>query len=125
MPQVYNATPRDVKDAAHSIVKAFIRDPFNTYFYNLMQDPDNPPCGTEEMMAIHIYGNLLTDLVLVADDGDRRCAGVALWTPPRVHPIGWFEWGMKFLHAAYTHIMGSLYYTNRGMNRQVLLHQNV
>jgi hypothetical protein len=123
MSQVYTATPADVKDAAHTIVRAFIRDPFNVYFYNLMPDQSNPPCGTEEMMAIHIYNKILTDLVLVVDDEDRKCAGVALWMPPRFEPLGWFEWGAKWIHSVYGGIMGHFYYRDRGINRQVVLLQ--
>ena len=119
MPQVYIATPADVKDAAHTVVKAFIGDPFNAFFYNLMPDQSNPPWGTEEMMALGIQNNLLTDLVLVVDDGNRKCAGVALWTPPRFDPTGWVEWGAKLIHSAYSGIMGYLYYRNRGINRAV------
>lgn len=120
MPQVYVATPAEVKDAAHTIVKAFIHDPFNAFFYNLMPDQSNPPRGTEEMMAIHIHNKTLTDLVLVVDDGDRKCAGVALWIPPRFEPLGWFEWGVKWIHSVYGGVMGHLYYRNRGINRQVV-----
>jgi hypothetical protein len=120
MPQVYNATPADVKDAAHTIVKAFISDPFNVYFYNLMLDQNNPPWGTEEMMAIHIHNSLFTDIVLVLDDEERKCAGVAMWTPPRLEPLGWMEWGAKLIHSTYGGLMGLLYYRNRGINRIVL-----
>jgi hypothetical protein len=120
MHRVYAATPNDVKNAAHTIVRAFIRDPFNAYFYNLMPDPDNPPRGTEEMMAINVYGNVLTDLVLVVDDGDRECAGVALWTPPRLGSLGWFEWGARWIHTVYGGFMDRFYYRNRGINRAVL-----
>jgi hypothetical protein len=119
MPRVYTATPADVKYASHTVVKAFIRDPFNAYFYNLMADQANPPWGTEEMMAIHIQNKLFTDLVLVVDDDNRKCAGVALWTPPRREPLGWMEWGLKLLHSAYGDLMGYLYYRNRGVNRRV------
>ena len=120
MPRVYSATPADVKYAAHTVVKAFTRDPFNAYFYNLMPDQANPPWGTEEMMAIHIQNKLFTDLVLVVDDGNRKCAGVALWAPPRTEPLGWIEWGVKLLHSAYGSLMGHLYYRHRGVNRRVL-----
>jgi hypothetical protein len=120
MPRVYCATPSDVKSAAHTVVKAFIRDPFNAYFYNLMADQGNPPWGTEEMMEIHIQNNLFTNLVLVVDDGNRKCAGVALWAPPRTEPLGWIDWGAKLLHSAYGGLMGYLYYRNRGVNRKVL-----
>lgn len=122
MPQVYAATPADVKDAAHTVVKAFIRDPFNAYFYNFMPDQSNPPWGTEEMMALNIHNNLLTDIVLVVDDGNRKCAGVALWTPPRFEPLGWIERVIKLIHSAYGGLMGYLYYRNRGINRAVCLY---
>ena len=119
MPLVHAASSADVKDAAFTVVKAFIRDPFNTYFYNLVPDQMNPPWGTEEMMALNIHTYLLTDIVLVADDGSRKCAGVALWTPPRFEALGWIEWGVKLLHSAYGGLMGYLYYRNRGINREV------
>ena len=121
MPRVYTAAPADVKPAAHTIVRAFIRDPFNVYFYNLMPDQSNPPQGTEEMMAIHIQNKLFTDLVLVVDDDDRKCAGVALWTPPRFEPIGWIEWGIKLLHSYYGNFVGAIMYRNRGINKPVSL----
>lgn len=117
--QVYNATPADVKAAADTIVKAFIGDPFNAYFYNLMPDPNTPPWGTEQLMQMHIYNKLFTDLVLVVDDGNQPCAGVALWTPPRFQPIGWIEWGGKLLHSAYSELLACLYYRNTGKNREV------
>ena len=119
MPQVYDATSADVKNAAHTVVKAFIRDPFNAYFYNLMPDQNNPPSGTEEMMALNIHNNLWTDLVLVVDDGGRKCAGVALWTIPRFKPLGWIEWGAKLLQSSYGELMDYFYYRNRGINRAV------
>jgi hypothetical protein len=121
MPQVYAATPADVRDAARTIVKAFIRDPFNAYFYNYIPDQSNPPWGTEEMMALNIRNNLLTDIVLVVDDGNRKCAGVALWTPPRFEPLGWIEWCAKLIYSAYGGLMGYFYYRNRGINRAVCL----
>lgn len=119
MYQVYIATHADVKDAAQTVVSAFIHDPFNAYFYNLMPDQSNPPWGTKEMVALGIHNNLLTDLVLVVDDGNRKCAGVALWTLPRFEPLGWVEWGAKLIHSAYSVLMGFLYYRNRGINRAV------
>lgn len=119
IPQVYKASSGDVKDAASTIVKAFINDPFNAYFYNLMPDPEHPPYGTEEMMAHHIRNELLTELVLVADDRERSCAAVALWDPPRRKALGWFRWTLKKLHKAYTNLLGLLYYRNRGVNRKV------
>jgi hypothetical protein len=123
MPQVHKATSVDVKDAANTIVKAFIHDPFNAYFYNLMPDPGKPPHGTEEMMAHHIRNELLTELVLVADDGEKKSAAVALWEPPRPKSIGWFKWTIKTLHKAYTGFLGLLYYRNRGVNRKVGIRQ--
>lgn len=119
-PQVYSAAPADVKAAADTIVNAFIGDPFNAFFYNLMPDPNNPPWGTERVMQMHIYNKLFTDLVLVVDDGSRPCAGVALWTPPRFKPIGWIEWGAKLLHYAYSEMLSYLYYRNTGKNKEVL-----
>jgi hypothetical protein len=119
MPQVYKATSVDVKDAANTIVKAFIHDPFNAYFYNLMPDQGKPPHGTEEMMAHHIRNELLTELVLVADDGEKKSAAVALWEPPRPKPLGWWRWTIKTLHKLYTGLLGLLYYRNRGVNRKV------
>jgi len=118
-PQVHQATPVDVKAAAETIVQAFIGDPFNAYFYNLMPDPNNPPWGTKQRMEMHIYNMLFTDLVLVVDDGSRPCAGVALWIPPRLEPVGWIESGAKLLHSAYTELVGYLYYRNTGENREV------
>jgi hypothetical protein len=120
MHRVYSATPADVKYAAHTIVKAFIGDPFNAYFYNYMKDQTNPPWGTEEMMEIHIYHNLLTKLVLAVDEGNTKCAGVALWDVPRVEPMGWLEWTASLIHTAYGGLMGYLYYRDRGINRKVL-----
>jgi hypothetical protein len=119
MIQVYTASRGDVKDAAKTIVKAFIDDPFNLYFYNLIADPANPPLGTEEMMALHIRNRMITDSVLVVDDGDKRCAGVALWDTPKSTRVGWLNWGFKKLHSLYGSLMGYLYYRNRGINRRV------
>jgi hypothetical protein len=108
-----------VKDAAETIVKAFIHDPFNLYFYNLIQDPANPPRGTKEMMALHIRNRMITEPVWVVNEGDRRCAGVALWDTPQTEPLGWFDWGYKKLHSWYGNLMGYLYYHNNGINRPV------
>ena len=119
MVQVYTASKGDVKDAAETIVKAFIYDPFNLYFYNLMKDPGNPPWGTEQMMAMHIRNRMITDPVLVVDDGNRRCAGVALWDTPKMTPVGWVDWGYKKLHSFYGSLLEYLYYRNRGINRRV------
>ena len=119
MPQVYAATPADSNLAAHTIVKAFIRNPFNMYLYNLMADPDNPPAGTEEMMALRIAATMGTELVLVVDDGDMRCAGVALWTPPQPEPLGWGAWFSRQAGLIYYMVM-SLYYGNRGLNKKVV-----
>ena len=119
MVQLYTASKAEVKDAARTIVKAFIDDPFNLYFYNLMADPANPPRGTEEMMALHIRNRMITDPVLVVDDGDTRCAGVALWDTPKTAQLGWYDWGFKKLHSLYETMMGYLCYRNRGINRRV------
>lgn len=119
MSRVYTASKGDVKDAAETIVKAFIHDPFNLYFYNLMEDPGTPPQGTKEMMALHIRTRMITDPVLVVDDGDKRCAGVALWDTPKMKSEGWCDWGYKKLHSWYVSLMGYLYYRNRGINRRV------
>lgn len=118
MIRAFPAAPVDAKDAAHTVVKAFIRDPFNMYFYNLMPDQSNPPWGTEQMMAIHICSQMMSELVLVVDDGGRKCAGVALWTIPRPEPLGWIKWGLRSLHSAYGSLMG-YFYGNRGINREV------
>ena len=119
MSRVYTAAKGDVKDAAETIVKAFIHDPFNLYFYNLMEDPGNPPWGTKEVMALHIRNRMITEPVLVVDDGDKRCAGVALWDTPKMEPVGWCYWSCKKLHSCYGSLMGYLYYRNRGINRRV------
>ena len=118
--QVYKATSADVTASADTIVKAFIGDPFNGYFYNLMPDPKNPPWGTEQVMQMHIYNRLLTDLVLVVDDGNRSCAGVALWTPPLFKPIGWLDWGAQLLHSTYSQLLECFYYRNTGRNKEVI-----
>ena len=124
-PCVYAGSSCDVKDAAHTIVQAFLDDPFNAYFYNLkghdVQVQGYPAPGTEEMMAIHIGNLLLTEMVLLADDGDRKCAGVALWEPPRSEPLGWWTWSVKQIYSAYEAMMGLVYYRHRGINRQVFL----
>src|SRR5579864_1999954 len=89
---------RAVDAAAETIVQAFLDDPFNAYFYNLLPDPTKPPRDTTEMMAIHVRNALLTDLVLAVDDEKRKCASVALWQPPKVKPLGWFDWTVKRLY---------------------------
>ena len=121
-PCVYTASALYVRNAAHTLVQAFVDDPFNTYFYNLRKSPERgPPPGTEEMMAIHIGKLLLTEWVLLVDDVERRAAGVALWEPPRAEVLGWWIWSKTIVYSAYEVLMGLLYYRNRGVNRKVLL----
>jgi len=121
-PCVYTASALDVRRAAHTLVQAFVDDPFNAYFYNLRKCADRgTPPGTEEMMAIHVGKLLLTEWVLLVDDAERKVAGVALWEPPRAEPLGWWIWGKTKVYSAYEVLMGLLYYRNRGVNRKVLL----
>jgi hypothetical protein len=118
-PCVYTASSLDVRNAANTIVQAFVDDPFNAYFYNLRRCTEGVAPGTEEMMAVHIANLLLTEWVLLVDDSGRKGAGVALWEPPRLQPLGWWKWGVKKFCSAYEVLIGLLYYRNRGVNRRV------
>src|SRR5271169_2812391 len=100
-PGVYKGTSQTVVAAAETLVQAFLHDPFNAYFYNLLADPTNPPRDTTAMMAIHVRNALLGGLVLMIDDDDRECASVAMWEPPRSTRLGWFEWSVKRLYSLY------------------------
>jgi hypothetical protein len=119
VPKVSVATSADVQLAAHTIVKAFTRDPFNVYLYNNMADQDHPPWGTEEMMALRIAYTMTTELVFVAHDGEDRCAGVALWAPPQPEPLGWGQWAAQTVTSVQARF-ACLYYGSRGMNRKVV-----
>jgi len=118
-PRVYSACSSDVRNAAHTIVQAFLNDPFNAYFYNLRPRVDGPPPGTEEMMAIHIAKLRLSEWVLLVDDHGRKGAGVALWEPPQCQSLGWWTWLVKNVSSIYESLMGILYYRNTGVNRKV------
>jgi len=119
MVHVYKPTTSELPAAAHTMVKAFTGDPFNEYFYNFMSDQRNPPRGTEEMTAMEIYNHMKDALVIAVDDGDQKCAGVALWVPPLLQPIGWFGLVGRFLRKCLLGLMGRFYYRNRGINRKV------
>jgi hypothetical protein len=118
MAQVSVATPAHIKDAAHTIVQAFLGDPFNLYLYNYIADQDHPPWGTEEMMALRIWLTMVSELVLVVEDGDSRCAGVALWEPPQSEPLSWGVWARVTARSMYMRL-ACLYYGSRGVNLKV------
>jgi hypothetical protein len=117
---VYKGRSRTVGSAAETIVQAFLHDPFNMYFYNLLPDPMQPPPDTAAMMAIHVRNAMLTELVLTIDDNGRECASVAMWEPPRETPLGWLNWSLKRVLCLYEAFMGYYYYRNRGVNRTVI-----
>jgi hypothetical protein len=119
MGNVYIPSTKDISAAAHTMVTAFLGDPFNKYFYNLVPDQRHRQSGTEEMTALEIYSHMKDALVLAVDDGDQKCAGVALWVPPRLEPIGWFDLVGRFIRKCALSLVGRFYYRNRGTNRQV------
>jgi len=124
MGHVYTPTSNDIPLAAHTMVKAFTGDPFNEYFYNFMPDQLHPPRGTQRMTALEIYNHMKDAIVLAVDDSDRKCAGVSLWVPPRIEPLGWLESVGKWLRMCAFTFMDRIYYHNRGINRKVGLFLN-
>jgi len=88
-------TPEEIPYAIATIQSAFASDPFNFFIY----DPTKLSITRNTAsLGIRLRWGIANGHVLVAHTPDRRCAGVAMWVPPKpLHERQtWWEWGQTW-----------------------------
>ena len=88
-------TPSDIPDAITTIQAAFTDDPFKHFIY----DPDTfSPERNRVSLGVRLRWGIANGFVLVAHTPERRCAGVAMWVPPKPLREGrtWWEWSQAW-----------------------------
>jgi hypothetical protein len=93
--QIALITPADIPAAITTIQRAFTDDPFNYFVY------DQASLSVERnavSLGIRLRWGIANGHVLVAHTPERRCAGVAMWVPPKPpgEPQTWFEWSQSW-----------------------------
>ena len=88
--------PEDIPAAIRTIQISFVDDPFADFIY----DPKQKSLSRNAVsLGIRLRWGIANGLVLVAHTAQRRCAGVAMWVPPK--PLGmvqnWWEWYQGWL----------------------------
>ena len=88
-------TPQDIPYAITTIQTAFTDDPFNFFIYDHSKLSLTRNAAS---LAIRLRWGIANGHVLVAHTPDRRCAGVAMWVPPKPLEEGqsWWEWGQTW-----------------------------
>jgi hypothetical protein len=81
----------DIPAAIKTIQSAFRDDPFSVFIYDLVQFSETRNAAS---LGIRVNWGITNGHVLVAHTPERRCAGVAMWVPPRPLEgnLTWFEW---------------------------------
>jgi hypothetical protein len=89
--QIALITPSDIPHAITTIQSAFTDDPFNFFIYNRTSFS---VARNVASLGIRLRWGIANGHVLVAHTPERRCAGVAMWVPPKPMDEGqtWFEW---------------------------------
>jgi hypothetical protein len=83
--------PEDIPAAITTIQTAFDDDPFASFIY----DPQHKSLARNAVsLGIRLRWGIANGFVLVAHTPERRCAGVAMWVPPKplLEGEGWWEW---------------------------------
>lgn len=89
-------TPEDIPAAITTIQTAFNDDPFACFIY----DPKWKSLARNAVsLGIRLRWGIANGFVLVAHTPERRCAGVAMWVPPKALTEGqsWWEWYQGWL----------------------------
>ena len=88
-------TPSDIPHAIQTIQSAFVDDPFNFFIYD---QRSLSLTRNAVSLGIRLRWGIANGYVLVAHTPERRCAGVAMWVPPK--PLReretWWEWGQSW-----------------------------
>jgi hypothetical protein len=88
-------TPQDIPHAITTIQSAFTDDPFNYFIYD---QTSLSLARNAASLGIRLRWGIANGHVLVAHTPERRCAGVAMWVPPK--PLReaqtWREWGQSW-----------------------------
>ena len=88
-------TPSDIPHAVKTIQESFADDPFASFIYD--RDAFSE-ARNDASLGIRLRWGMANGHVLVAHTPDRRCAGVAMWVPPK--PLAeaqtWFEWSQNW-----------------------------
>lgn len=81
----------DIPHAIATIQSAFVDDPFNFFIYDRTK---LSLARNAASLRIRLRWGIANGHVLVAHTPERRCAGVAMWVPPKpLHaPQTWWEW---------------------------------
>jgi hypothetical protein len=84
-------TTSDIPHAITTIQSAFLDDPFNFFIYD---HASLSLARNTASLGIRLRWGIANGHVLVAHTPQRRCAGVAMWVPPKRLDVGqtWFEW---------------------------------
>lgn len=88
-------TPQDIPYAITTIQSAFTDDPFNYFIYD---QASLSLARNAASLGIRLRWGIANGHVLVAHTPERRCAGVAMWVPPKplTEPQTWWEWGQSW-----------------------------
>ena len=84
-------TPEDIPHAITTIQSAFVTDPFSLFIYDRTKLSFDRNAAS---LGIRLRWGIANGYVLVAHTPERRCAGVAMWVPPKPLYEGrtWWEW---------------------------------
>jgi hypothetical protein len=88
-------TPPDIPHAITTIQSAFVHDPFNFFIYDRSK---LSLVRNAASLGIRLRWGIANGHVLVAHTPVRRCAGVAMWVPPKPLREGrtWWEWSQSW-----------------------------
>ena len=88
-------TPDDIPHAITTIQSAFTDDPFNYFIYDQRK---LSLARNAASLGIRLRWGIANAHVLVAHTPERRCAGVAMWVPPKPLEEGqsWWEYGQAW-----------------------------
>src|SRR5271154_3872182 len=88
-------TPDDIPHAITTIQSAFTDDPFNHFIYDQSK---LSLARNAASLGIRLRWGIANGHVLVAHTPERRCAGVAMWVPPKPLEEGqtWWEYGQAW-----------------------------
>ena len=93
--QISLLTPQDIPSAIKTIQSAFVDDPFNFFIYD---QESLSLARNAASLSIRLRWGIDNGYVLVAHTPERRCAGVAMWVPPKALNARqtWWEWSQSW-----------------------------
>jgi hypothetical protein len=93
--EIAQLTPEDIPHAITTIQSACTGDPFNLFIYDQSAFSPNRNAAS---LTIRLKWGMANGHILVAHTPERRCAGIAMWVPPK--PLNekqtWREWGQSW-----------------------------